>query len=165
MAYNEIKELLDKYFEGETSLEEENRLRTYFTQENIPKALRPYQPLFQFFVAEREITLGKDFDRQLLEKIDAKTRPEPMIRRLNTWVVRVAALVALAVGLWMIYPETPKPEEVAAIDWSKYEPKTVEEAYAITRKALLRTSDELNRGAAMAAEEVGKVQKLGEVLN
>lgn len=165
MAYNEIKELLDKYFDGETSLEEENRLRTYFTQEDIAETLRPYQPLFQFFTAEREITLGKDFDRQLLEKIDAKPRPKPMIRRLNTWVVRVAALVALAVGLWMIYPETPQPEEVAAIDWSKYEPKTVEEAYTITRKALLRTSDELNRGAAMAAEEVGKVQKLGEVLN
>lgn len=31
-----IEELIDRYFEGQTSCEEERELRSFFTQENVP---------------------------------------------------------------------------------------------------------------------------------
>ena len=37
-----IEELLNKYFEGLTTCEEERRLRHYFTRENAP-AIRSFQ--------------------------------------------------------------------------------------------------------------------------
>ena len=49
MELNEIKHLLDKYEAGETSLQEEGVLRTYFTQEVIHPELESYQILFTFF--------------------------------------------------------------------------------------------------------------------
>ena len=45
MELNKIKHLLDKYEAGETSLQEEGVLRTYFTQEVIHPELESYQIL------------------------------------------------------------------------------------------------------------------------
>ena len=41
-----IDELLDKYFEGATSCEEERELRRFFTEEAVPEHLQTYRPLF-----------------------------------------------------------------------------------------------------------------------
>ena len=41
-----IEELIDRYFEGQTSCDEERELRRFFTQENIPESLQVYRPLF-----------------------------------------------------------------------------------------------------------------------
>jgi len=49
----EIKLLLDKYFEGDTSLREEQRLRDYFSSKTVDKELVGYAPLFQHFTTER----------------------------------------------------------------------------------------------------------------
>jgi hypothetical protein len=46
--------LIEKYFEGQTTLEEEQALRDYFQQENIAEKWKIYQPIFQFFSSERE---------------------------------------------------------------------------------------------------------------
>lgn len=48
-----IDELLDKYFEGETSCEEERRLRRFFTEEEkVPEHLLVYRPLFVYLDKE-----------------------------------------------------------------------------------------------------------------
>lgn len=45
----QIKTLLNKYFEGETSLQEEKQLHAYFNSENVDASLREYVPLFVYF--------------------------------------------------------------------------------------------------------------------
>jgi hypothetical protein len=47
-----IDELLDKYFEGETSCEEERELRRFFTEEEVPEHLQTYRPLFAYLNRE-----------------------------------------------------------------------------------------------------------------
>ena len=56
MEYNEIRALLDRYWEGETSLEEEGKLRSFFSQEHhdLPADLLEAQPLFGYFVAAKQ---------------------------------------------------------------------------------------------------------------
>jgi len=56
MGSNKIETLLERYFEGETSLEEEAVLRKYFNEEqNIPEAWIPYQQFFGYCeVAKKE---------------------------------------------------------------------------------------------------------------
>ena len=51
---NDINVLIEKYFEGLTSLDEEQKLRDYFQQENVPQHLEIYKSLFQYFTSERE---------------------------------------------------------------------------------------------------------------
>lgn len=47
-----IDDLLAKYFEGETTCEEEKELRRLFKDENVPEELEMYRPLFAFFDQE-----------------------------------------------------------------------------------------------------------------
>ena len=49
-----IEELLNKYFEGETSCEEERELRHFFTQGIVPEHLKEYSPLFAFLEQRKQ---------------------------------------------------------------------------------------------------------------
>ena len=49
-----IEELLNKYFEGETSSEEERQLRAFFSSGDVPQQLASYIPLFAYFDEEIE---------------------------------------------------------------------------------------------------------------
>ena len=42
MDYKYINQLLDRYWKGETSLEEEEILRAFFSQDELPAELKPY---------------------------------------------------------------------------------------------------------------------------
>lgn len=53
----DIETLLNKYFEGETTCEEERRLRRFFAEGLVPEHLEVYRPMFAFFEAEQEVLL------------------------------------------------------------------------------------------------------------
>jgi hypothetical protein len=168
MDYNSIKLLLNKYFDGETSLEEEHRLQQYFRQEAVHESLLPYRVLFQMLDEERQRELNPAFTRRLLEKLQATEAPRVRVVYLRTWLARAAAVLLLAAGAWWLYPKVqapPKQPVAQAIDWSKYEPETPEKAYQMLKKALVKTSDELNHGTETVVKEVEKIQKVNEVLN
>lgn len=50
---SEIDKILERYFEGETSLQEEETLRSYFTQADVEDRHKMYIPLFSYLVEER----------------------------------------------------------------------------------------------------------------
>lgn len=156
MSYEQIKSLLDRYFEGETTLEEEAQLGDYFAGIDVDDRLKAYQPLFTFFRAEAALEApGIDMPAA---KPPARLRRLPAYRR---WAA-IAASVMLALAVWYGLPKSADVQapEVAAVDWSKYEVTDPEEALRITKKALKRTSRELNRAADRAAKEITKVKKI-----
>lgn len=53
---NNMDELIEKYFEGETSLQEEKLIREYFERGDIQEKHRAYAPMFGFFAEERQKT-------------------------------------------------------------------------------------------------------------
>ena len=46
MEENNIHKLLERYWQGETSLEEERLLRDFFSGDSVPDELKSYKPLF-----------------------------------------------------------------------------------------------------------------------
>lgn len=50
----QLKDLLNKYFEGETSAAEEKQLRDFFASSEIPPEWAEYKPLFAYFDEEIE---------------------------------------------------------------------------------------------------------------
>ena len=70
---NIIDVLLEKYFERETSIEEEQTLKRYFDSDEVQKRHEQYTALFTYFISAKEVTLekelkmGDDID-ELLEK-------------------------------------------------------------------------------------------------
>ena len=64
-----MQQLLDKYWEGDTSLEEERQLKAFFQQEELPAEFRPFQGLFQYFKEGPSGELPADFSDQLIQQL------------------------------------------------------------------------------------------------
>ena len=98
MDYKYIEQLLERYWQGETTLQEENILRSFFSQQDIPEHLQKYKALFTY---EKEEPLGDDFDTRILEMIgegEPKAKTVTMISRL-TPLFKAAAVVAIILTL------------------------------------------------------------------
>ncbi len=155
---NRITQLIDKYFQGETTLEEEKELRQFFLQKDVPMQFQKYRPLFALLEKERASGLNNDFDEQFFQKMQT-TPKKPRIRSLSyRWIGAVAASAILALSLWWLYPQVETNATDSAINWEQYEPDDPKEAFRITKSALLRVSIELNIGAEKAAREVRSVK-------
>lgn len=75
MDYKYIEQLLERYWECQTTLEEEAILRTFFRQEDVPASLLPYR---QLFIEEDEMDdehLPEGFADRMLRLVDEKTSP------------------------------------------------------------------------------------------
>jgi len=47
--YQRIEKLIERFFEGQTSNEEERELYVFFSNDNIPEQFLPYRPVFAYF--------------------------------------------------------------------------------------------------------------------
>lgn len=70
MDYKVIERLLERYWQCETSLEEEATLRDFFTNEEVPAHLLRYKKLFVYQQVQREIGLSADFDARVLAEVE-----------------------------------------------------------------------------------------------
>ncbi len=103
MDYKYIEQLLERYWQCETTLEEERILKAFFSQKDVPAGLIQYQSLFayeQSLVEEEK--LGEDFDRKILaeigEPMPVKARTLTLRQRLMP-LFRAAAIVAIILTL------------------------------------------------------------------
>jgi len=170
-----VDSLLEDYFEGNTSLEDEKTLKEYFQSNKIAERHESYKSLFEFYDAESQLVLNSDFNKKLEARlnepkvipINRNQKEETKVRRMTPmWrVASIAAMVALAIGgFWLV--DLPNGENatmpVAAapktIDWSKYEPKDAKTAWAETRDALNLVSDNLDEGTQQALKGFSKIK-------
>ena len=117
MDYKYIEQLLERYWQGETTLQEEAILRAFFCQPDIPDHLRRYQPLF---VLEKEEPLGDDFDARILGMIEEEDEPKAQVFTLTSRLMplfKAAAIVAIILTLgnaaqapWNYGWDNPKDE-------------------------------------------------------
>ena len=103
MDYKYIEQLMERYWNAETTLEEEEILRAFFSQEDIPAELSQYAPLFAYEHAEKAVdVLGEDFDEKMLQQIGdgqpVKIRRMKFTARLMP-LFRAAAMVAILLTL------------------------------------------------------------------
>ena len=63
MDYNYIKQLLERYWACETTVEEESILKAFFSQKSVPAELAKYQALFVYEATEPKTDVpGDDCD-------------------------------------------------------------------------------------------------------
>jgi hypothetical protein len=152
MNYNSIKELLEKFYAGETSLEEEAILKRFFAEKDIPEALRADQALFRSLTAmEEESVLNEDFDTAVLAQMEGSS-----VRwGRHQWVYTLSGLAAAAVvviSLWVggvFAPQQPLPGTI----------NNPQVAYAETKKVLGEVSDNLNKGLTPVQSAVEKLDQ------
>ena len=106
MDYKYINQLLDRYWKCETSLEEEEILRTFFSQDELPAELKPYKSLFSYELSEaKNEALGEEFDQRMMSLIEDEYTKEPnkakvvsLTERLKP-LFKAAAVVAIFLTL------------------------------------------------------------------
>lgn len=113
MDYKYIEQLLERYWDCETSIEEESILRTFFSQKDVPARLLKYRSLFECpkLDADNNV-LGDDFDEKVLAAIGVNeptndTQPQQVVVKARMIPLRnylkplfkAAAIVAMVLTI------------------------------------------------------------------
>lgn len=129
MELDKIERILEKYFEGETTIAEENELRTYFSSSNVAPPLEQYKPVFGYFAIEKEQRFEQD--------IPLKSKK----RSLVVWLSVAASIVVLiGVGTFTYFNYQANQNQ----DLGTYD--SPEQAFKETQRALAQLSDHVNTG-------------------
>jgi len=76
MNSEEIKHLLQKYFDGDTTLEEEISLKNFFSGGDIPEELNVEKEIFKYFILSAEIPApSADFEEKIFSAISIEFFP------------------------------------------------------------------------------------------
>ncbi|WP_418696831.1 hypothetical protein [Bacteroides sp.] len=119
-----IDELLNKYFEGETSCEEERELRRFFTGEEVPEHLQVYRPLFAYL--DREVKAGQEESPKMLP-----AKKSAFLHRTLYALSGIAAGLLLLIGIARILPLSASSENYVIIDGKRYTDEKLVEAKAM----------------------------------
>ncbi|WKN40957.1 hypothetical protein [Tunicatimonas pelagia] len=143
MELTTIRELVEKYWNGETSLEEEAQLQRYFQEEEAPADLKKEAALFRYYQANTQShTLNEQFDEQLTQRIER----EQTKQRWLTYqpLLRIAAAVVLVIMAAILFRTEWMDEANPVATEDTYEDPRL--AYEQTREALLLVSSLMNEG-------------------
>jgi hypothetical protein len=151
----EIAQLLEKYWNCETSLEEEQLLRNFFNGSDVPAQMKDAADLFRFFEAERKRSLEEEFDTNLLRTVK-KTERSAKVVSMVRWVqvARIAAGVLVMVAATYFVRNEFVKSNPAEIDTFSDPKQALEE----TKKALLLISKSFGK----AKEGAGKINMFNE---
>ena len=130
-----MKNLIEKYWQGESSLEEEKQLREWLKTAPDSPENRRLAYLMNWYEAEAGI--------QIPRKLNAPAPTSAKRISMMRWAIGIAAAIALllaTVSLAIKLNEEDNRKSMAYVD--TYE--TPEEAYAATQEALLLISTKMN---------------------
>lgn len=139
MNSQRIEHLIKKYEKGETSVQEEQELKVFFQQDEIPFNLRGYRDIFCYFdVSSKEELPDPDFDEKLIASL-TETKSIRSFRKIRSLygISGIAASIVVLIGLYFVmqvnntYQDTYSDPELA---------------YAEVKKVLMKVSGNFNEG-------------------
>ncbi|MBQ8501558.1 MAG: hypothetical protein IJ494_04510 [Bacteroides sp.] len=80
MDFKDVEQLLERYWQCETTVEEEAALRSFFCGSTVPAHLLCYKELFVYLQQQQEVGLGEDFDARVLAAIDKREDAVPVVK-------------------------------------------------------------------------------------
>jgi len=152
MDYKNINHLLEKYWEGETSLQEEETLQQYFNHNNVAPELKQFKSLFQFFKEEQDVMISDDFEKRLLQEIEKEQKVVPAKIRKISWMTSIRTIAAVGIllmgAIFVFQNLQPKETDV----WAKYEIEDEAAAIEATKAALALLSGKMKKGSKKATK-------------
>lgn len=136
---SQIDELLARYWDGETTLQEEAQIREYFQRQ---PSLTPDGRYFRELNLRREIEPGE-------------IRHPGRIQRRAWLSIAASVTIGLIVAVFVIHDARQTRDFVV---------DDPQEAYEITRKALFMVSSTLNEGSTYS-NELKKINKAEKIVN
>ena len=134
MELTKIESILEKYFQGETTIAEENQLKEYFSSPNVAQHLEQYKPMFGYFSLAKE--------QKSTYEIPLQTK-----KRNVAWLsIAASAVIMLGIGAYYFAGEqnTTTNKVASQTELGTYD--SPEEALKATQKALALLSNNVNVG-------------------
>lgn len=169
MDWNRIAELLDRYYAGELSLEEEEKLRSALQRDDLPEEWSPER---DYILGTEEITKELRLSDRFEANFTASIKAEEKVytRRTMYWLGGVAASLTLVLSL-VFWPNTDvvgkqNPDLLQAGEW-----RAAEKAVSETKRSLALLEDQLSGSRAAfkylealsTPEEVNHLKKIDQV--
>jgi hypothetical protein len=156
MDYNEIRNLIERYWQCETDKEEEKIIAGYYKQNsNLPEDLEKWREWFTGLQGISELP-DVEFDKKILQVIDGKRKKISFSRTNTFYRISIAASVALLVfiGLKQGFPTEKNNNEL-----------TDEEMVMTVKTLLLFTSSEMNSAQTTAKDQLKTANIMNEIIN
>ena len=154
-----IEKLLEKYYQGDTTIEEENTLSQYFSGQDVPAQFKAEAELFGFIAELRDVTLSGEMENRL-EKMIAVSEPAKLIMGTKWryyWISGAAAVILILLGIFLdMQIRRNSPLEGRQ---DTYEDPYL--AYAEAKKVLYMVSEKINTGR----KPLQKLEKLDAGVN
>ena len=147
MNTREIEILLDKYFEGESTLNDEKVLKDFFSSGNVPEHLKEYIGIFGYFEIEKQVKLDPDFEEKILDKLTSGNQI-PFYQNRRFWYYFTGIAASLLFVFTIIYESN--------FTKNRYTQQEKQLAYNQTKHALAYVSAKINQG-------VGPLQEMNKI--
>jgi len=147
MKVQDIKLLIEKFYNGETSLKEEELLMEYFNRDDVPEQFIDVKEYFGFLQKEAALELDDSFDKKFFKEAGLD---ELHSNNKRIWMYRIsgiAATILVFVLVW-IGTELFQPKEAYG---------TISDpaiAFLETQKAMDEVSKKMNKGLKPAEKTV-----------
>ena len=162
MDIKEIQKIIDLYWNGLTTIEEEKGISSFFAaNKNTPPELEKWRNWFAGKEGIERMKLDDTFDDDLLSYIDQSKPSKKKKIRLKHILWTAAASVALIC--------------LAYFSWRKeYEPILItentiliqeQEEYEIIKELLLLTSNKINKTGTILDESLSKMEVINTYIN
>ncbi|MFV0536706.1 MAG: hypothetical protein ACK5M3_04950 [Dysgonomonas sp.] len=182
MKTNDIKILLEAFYNGETNADEERLLMEYFKGEDVAEELKDDQTIFLAMYEAEPVDVPLSLESKLNSLVDelaemenketekVEIKPQTNRRMMWTWIGSAAAGVAILIsaGLFFSKSTTSIPDEPVVahtqpnqIEMSEADKQAVKEA----EEALILLSSKFNKGVNQLAVVSSNIDKTNEILN
>jgi hypothetical protein len=178
MKTDEIYTLLNAFYNGDTTVEQEQALLAYFESGDVAAELIPEKEIFLGMYRPEpvevppalEATLGHLVDKLARdENKKASEKPQRSTKRLLMWVSSAAACIALLISATFYFNRKPPVEQLSEVNavsgqvnnLSEEDKQTLKEA----QKALMLLSSNFNKGVGQLAIVSSSLDKTNEILN
>ena len=148
-SIEKVRKMLERFYQGETTLEEERWLENYLSSTTVPEELLADKELFKAFGDSNEsIFVPKDLNSKILDRIDAEEYRHSKTRRISLYSLSGLAAGLLAIiAVYVFFLRTDSPALLADRQVrDTYEDPM--EAYEEARKTLAFVSGKLNTGTS-----------------
>lgn len=121
MTQQEIQNLIERFLDAETTLQEEQQLMEYFRQEDIPEELMQYREMFLDYEALLPLPRGGEYINTLSDsKVTtvelSREKQPPRIIRLWAVAASIAVLMVLGAGYLYNINNVEKKQQIAKVD-------------------------------------------------
>lgn len=150
MKTDEVKRLLQRYFNGESTISEEQQLLAYFRSGKVAKEVAQYAEFFGGISELANTANDSNIEEEVMDYIlENENREKTHYRTMWKRVTGIAASIIIVLGGFLFYQEQKKPFDDTF--------KDPEQAYAYASETLQFVSAKYNKGLA----ELSNFKKLG----